>query len=187
MTFHDFLITWLGVGWEPGTPLSRIFKPAFWGLTLIHWFSLIFTVIVIRSLEYAIFFLYPWCYFSGRLPLPFFLSSKELLLSSPFSSKYVMRVARFLAHRPPVWLPWLLSHLSDSRTDPWILVLRFLASAELLLYWTSLSCLIISRTIWSEWFDQGDPLACCRMSIECLVGTHKFRTTLVTLSLQLWI
>jgi hypothetical protein len=57
----------------------------------------------------------------------------------------------YSAHWPPVWLPQLLSHLSGSRTVPWLLVLRLLASAELLLYWTSLPPLIISRTIWSEW------------------------------------
>jgi hypothetical protein len=31
------------------------------------------------------------------------------------------------------------------------------------------------------------PLGCCRMSLERLVGTCKFPTTLVTLSLQLLI
>jgi hypothetical protein len=38
------------------------------------------------------------------------------------------------------------------------------------------------------WVDSTKmiPLACCRMSLECLVGTRKFLTTLVTLSLQLW-
>ncbi len=52
---------------------------------------------------------------------------------------------------PPVWLPRLPSQWSGSRTVPTTLVLRFLASAELWRYWTSLPGLIISRTIWSEW------------------------------------
>ncbi len=87
--------------------------------------------------------------FFGRLPFALFLSSKEELFSSPFFTKYVMRAALLfgLAPPPPILLPWLLSHLSGSRTVPWPLVLRLLASAELLLYRTSLPHLIISRTI----------------------------------------
>ncbi len=46
---------------------------------------------------------------------PFFQSNQELLLSSPFLSKHVMRVALYSAHWPPVWLPWLLSHWSGIR------------------------------------------------------------------------
>jgi hypothetical protein len=56
-------------------------------------------------------------------------------------SKYVMRVALLFHPLAPVWLPWLLSHWSHwsgSRTVPWHLVLRLLASAELQLYRTSL-------------------------------------------------
>jgi hypothetical protein len=55
---------------------------------------------------------------------------------------------------------------------PLTLVLRLLASDELRLYLTSLPHLIISRTIWSEWTrSRWSPLACCRMSLECIVGT----------------
>ncbi len=56
-----------------------------------------------------------------------------------------------MAHWPPVRLPQLPSHWSGSRTVALILVLSLLASTELRLYWTSLPCLISSRTIWSEW------------------------------------
>ncbi len=43
-----------------------------------------------------------------------FQSSKELLFSSPLLSKYVMRVALYLAH----WLPRPLPHFSGSQTVP---------------------------------------------------------------------
>ncbi len=76
--------------------------------------------------------------------LPFFQSNQELLFSSPFLSKHVMRVALYLAHWLPIWLPRLLSHWSGSRTVPWPSVLRLLASAKLQLYQTSLPRLIIS-------------------------------------------
>ncbi len=73
---------------------------------------------------------------------------------------------------PPVWLPRLLFHWSSSQTVPLTLVLRLLASAELLLYWTSLPCRIISRTIWSAWTQsRWSPLAWSRMSLECIVET----------------
>ncbi len=83
--------------------------------------------------------------------LPFFQSSKELLFSSLFLTKHVLRVAILFGPLAPIWLPRLLSHLSGSPTVPWLLVLRLLASAVLQLYRTSLPCLIVLRTIWSEW------------------------------------
>jgi hypothetical protein len=95
---------------------------------------------------------------SGRLPLALFLSSKALLFSSPFLSKYVVRLALLFGPLAPTWLPRLLSHLSGSRTVPWPLILRLVASTEHQLYRISLPRLIISRTIDLSGLDQGDPL-----------------------------
>jgi hypothetical protein len=68
-----------------------------------------------------------------------------------------MRVALYLAHCPPIWLPRLLSHWSSSQTVPLTLVLRLLASAELWLFRTSLPGLIISRTIDLSGLNQDAP------------------------------
>ncbi len=86
-----------------------------------------------------------------------------------------------------MWPPLLLSHWSSSWTVPLTLVLRFLASTELQLYWTNLPRLIISRTIWSEWTrSRWSPLAWCRMSLKRIVGTRNILAALMTLSLWLW-
>ncbi len=68
-----------------------------------------------------------------------YLSSKELLFSTSFMSKYVVRVA--LLFGP------LASCLATSTSVSWPLVLRLLAFAELLFYHTSLPRLIILRPI----------------------------------------
>ncbi len=69
-----------------------------------------------------------------------------------------MRVALYLAHWPPAWLPLAGAHLSSSRTVPWPLVLRLLASAEL-------CCSGPASPTWSSQepsdlsgLNQGDPL-----------------------------
>jgi hypothetical protein len=178
MLIIRFPIMWLAVGWEPRSPprniwaLGCLFKPAFWGLTLRHrkavtwtcdqhtWFFFIYIAIITtpsfcnntRSLEWAFFLFYPWCFFSGELPIALFQSSKELLFSSPFLNKNVVRVALYSAHWPPVWLPRLLSHLSSSRDSPMAFSFETLG-----LRWASAltdqptTPQIISRTIWSEW------------------------------------
>jgi hypothetical protein len=89
---------------------------------------------------------YLWCFsLAGCL---FSSQAKSCISTLPFLSKFVLKVALLFG---PVWLPWLLPHMSGSQTVPWPLVLRLLVSAELLFYLTSLLRLIISRTIWSEW------------------------------------
>jgi hypothetical protein len=94
---------------------------------------------------------YPWCFSLAGYLLPCFSPGKSCFSALYFLGKCVVRVALLFGPLAPGWLPRLLSHLSGSQTDPWPLVLRLLASAELLLYRTSLPHLIISRTIWSEW------------------------------------
>jgi hypothetical protein len=91
-----------------------------------------------------------------------------------FSSSY------FLSKEYPLFI-------QPTGTPSCYLDLRILASAELQLCQTCLPGLIPSITIWSEWTrPRRSPLAWCRMSLECIVGTHNFLATLVTLSLQLW-
>jgi hypothetical protein len=75
----------------------------------------------------------------------------------------------YSARWPPVWLPRLLSHWSGSRVVPLTLVLRFLASTELLY-----SSTIPASPTWSSWepsdlsgIDQDDPpLAWCRIPLS---------------------
>jgi hypothetical protein len=47
------------------------------------------------------FLFYPWCFFSGGLPFALFQSSKELLFSSRFLSKHVVRVALLFSPQAP--------------------------------------------------------------------------------------
>jgi hypothetical protein len=77
-----------------------------------------------------------------------------------------------------------VAHLSGSPTVPWPFVWD---------YWHLLSFTLPDQPPPPDrlethliWVDSIKviPLACCRMSLECLVGTRKFPTTLVTLSLQ---
>jgi hypothetical protein len=92
-----------------------------------------------------------------------------------------------LAHRLAAFAASAAAHLSSSWTVPWPLVLRLLASAELCSTGPAppppdhLEKYLI-------WVDSITviPLAYCWMSLESLVGTRNFPTTLMTLSLQLW-
>jgi hypothetical protein len=93
-----------------------------------------------------------------------------------------MRLALLFSPLAFCWLPRLLSHWRGSRTVPWTLVLRLLATAELRLYWTFLPHLIILRTIWSEWtWPRWSPLAWSRMSLERIVGTRNLPATHYTI------
>ncbi len=87
---------------------------------------------------------------------------------------------------PPSGPPPLLSHWRVSWTVPLTLILRLLASAELWLCRTSLLRLIISRTIRTEWtLSRWSPLACCRMSLERIVGTYNIPAALMTVFVTL--
>jgi hypothetical protein len=107
--------------------------------------------------------------------------SVELPLALFSLSKYVMRVALYLAQWRPIWLPLLL--------------LTWEAAGQSLGPWPPLSFALPDQPPPPDhlknqliWVDSIKviPLACCRMSLERLVETRKFPTTLVTLSFQLW-
>ncbi len=113
-----------------------------------------FTVSVLSFLS-AVLFLWraDFCPFSVKQRAAFQLS---------LLSKYVVRIAHFFGPLTPIWLPQLLSHLSGGRTVPWPLDLRLLASAELLLYQTSLPPpnYLENHLIWVDSI-KVIPLACC--------------------------
>ncbi len=158
-----------------------------WTCDWLDWFSIIiiFTDLINSLLQrYPEIEWVPVVFFSGRLPSALVWLGWELLSSSLSLWRYFVRVALYSAHWPTVWLPRLLSHWNCSQTVPLTLVLRIFASAELRLYRTSLPCLIILRTIWSEWTrSRWSPLAWSRMSLERIVGTCNLLATLVALSL----
>ncbi len=80
----------------------------------------------------------------------------------------------------------VVAHWGGNQTVLWPLVLRLLASAELCSTWpASPPDHRESHLIWVDSIPMI-PLAWSRMSLERPVGTRKFPTTLVTLSLQLW-
>jgi hypothetical protein len=86
-------------------------------------------------------------YFSSRLPLTLGWLGQDLLTSSPLEEIPCESSPLTRAPGQLAWLPRLLSRWRGSQTAPLTLVLRLLASAELRLYRTSLSSLLISRTI----------------------------------------
>ncbi len=132
--------------------LSHLFKTRFFCLTLRHqnavtwtydqhaWFLFIYIDITpplcnyILELRVSVLFFNLGAFSLAGCLLPFYSQTKSCFSALLFFSKYVMRVALYLAYWPPVWLPRRLSHLSGSRTVPWPLVLRLLATTELLLY-----------------------------------------------------
>jgi hypothetical protein len=140
--------------------LSCLFKTRFLSLTLrprnaVTWFSFIDIYINITP---------PFCNFTPELRVsvlsfisgafslagclfPFCIQAKSCFSALLFFSKYVVRVAPLSGPLAPRLAASTAAHLSSSRKVPWPLVLRLLASAELLLYRTSLPHLIISRTI----------------------------------------
>ncbi len=113
------------------------------------------------------FFLNPWCFSSGRLPFALFQSSLDPCFS---------------AHWPPLWLPQLLSHWSGSRTIPLTLVtdswplLRYSSTGPAYPAWSSRE-----PSDLSGWDQDIPPLACCRMSLERIVGTCNILGILVSL------
>jgi hypothetical protein len=129
--------------------LGRLFKPSFWRLTpstlkrchMDLWSAwLILTHHHHHQLHPSLLYQHPEFRvsvlsfficgaFLWQAALCRFLSSKELLSSSSFWVSMPWEQPFYSAHWPPVWLPRLLSHWSGSRTVPWPLVLRLLASA----------------------------------------------------------
>ncbi len=78
-------------------------------------------------------------------------SNKELPFSSPFFDYLCRESSPFIQSTGPRLAALTTSQMSGIRTVPWPLLLRLLASPELLLFRISLPHLIILRTIWSEW------------------------------------
>ncbi len=166
---------WLVVGKNQPPPpqvyaTGRLFKLAFWCLTLstlkryhmdlwlawlilthhhLHWLQHLPSANFMEQEWIALSYL--WCFFSDGLPFALYSVKLRAVDQLSLLSWCFMRVDIYSAHWPPVWLPRLLSHWSGSQTVPLTLVMRLLASAELLLYWTSLSRLNVLRTIWYEW------------------------------------
>ncbi len=66
-------------------------------------------------------------FFSGRLPFALYLVRLLAVVQLSLLSRCFIRVALYLSHWPPVWLPWLPSHWSGTRTVLVTLVLRLLA------------------------------------------------------------
>ncbi len=137
----------------PVWALGRLFKPSFWRLTLStpkcchmdlwlaqlvlthHHHYRLHPSLLHQHLEFKVsnsFFFIRGAFLSGRLSFALFLSSKELLFSSPY--------------------------LTSIRTVPWPLVLRLLASAELQLYWTSLPAWSSREPSYMSGLYQDDPL-----------------------------
>ncbi len=102
-----------------------------------------------------------------------------------------MRVVLLFGPLAPHLAASAVAHWGGSRTEtvPWPLVLKLLASAELCSTGpaspAALPDHLENHLIWVD-SNKVIPLACCRMSFDRLLGTRKFPTTLVTLSLQLW-
>ncbi len=107
--------------------------------------------------------------------------------NSRWYSKYVVRVVLSFGPLAPRLAALTTVHLSDSRTVPLALSFETLG-----LPWASAlpdqpppPNHLKNHLIWVDSI-MVIPLACCRMSFECLAGTRRFPTTFVTLPLQLW-
>ncbi len=123
----------------------------------------------------------PWCFFFGGLPFALLALQCRAPFSSLSFSKYVVRVAFLFGPLAPRLAASAFAHLSGNWTVPWPLFLRLTASAGLCSTRpASPPDPLENHLIWVDSIK-----VCCRMSLECLVGTRKFPTTLVTLSLHL--
>ncbi len=152
-----------------------------------HWHSLTSTssspsATTTPELRVSIF-LYPWCFSLVGCLLPICASAKSCFLTLLIFSKHVVRVALYLAH----WHGSAAAHLSSTVVGQ-SLGLQFWDS------WPPLSAVLQDQPPLPDhlenhliWVDSIKviPLASCRMSLERLVGTGKFPTTLLTLLFQL--
>ncbi len=138
-----------------------------------------------QSLEQASFFIR--CAFLWQAAFGPFWFKQRAAFQLSFSFVNVSSEQPFyLAYCPPVWLPRLLFTwvVVGQALGPW-----FWDS------WPPLSFALLDQPPLPDylenhliWVDSIKviPLACCRMSLERLVGTYEFLATVVTLSLQLW-
>ncbi len=96
----------------------------------------------------------PWCFLFSGLPFALLVLQSRAAFSSLSFSKYVVRVALLFGPLAPLLAASAVAHLSGSRTVPWPLVLRLLASAELCSTITSLP-----RTVERLWNQscRGEP------------------------------
>jgi hypothetical protein len=114
------------------------------------------------------------------------LQQRATFQLSFFFSKYVVWVALLFGPLAPCLAASAIAYLSSNWAVSWPLVLRLLAFAELCSTGpASPPEHLENHLIWVDSI-KVIPLACCRMSLERLVGSRNFPTTLVTLSLQLW-
>jgi hypothetical protein len=118
--------------------------------------------------------------FFGRLSFALLVLVFRAAFSSLFFYKHVVRVALLFGPLAPCLAVSAVAHLGGSQTVPWPLVWDS---------WPPLSFALPDQPPPPDhlenhliWVDSIKviSLACCRMSLECLVGT------LMTLSLQLW-
>ncbi len=134
----------------------------------------------------SVFSFFKCCAFFGRLPFALLVLPVWAALSSVSLVNCLESSSLFWPLWPPVWLPRLLPTGGGNRTFPWLLVWDS---------WPPLSFALPDQPPPPDHLEnhlicadsiQVIPLAWCRMSLELLVGTRKFLTTLLTLSLQLW-
>jgi hypothetical protein len=103
-------------------------------------------------------FLYPCCFSLAGCLLLFLIQAKRCILAPLFFSKSVVRVALLFGPLAPHPAASVAAHLSSSRTVPWPLVLRLLASSVLCTTrpasptWSSREPSDLSELV------QGDPL-----------------------------